>query len=399
MEWTSLATLAPTALSTLLYTFIQGTYIGALRKTPRISPAPVRPWVSILKPIAGLDDELLDNLRSFADLDYPAYELLLGVASLAEPAVPRLRVFLAAHPELRARLVVTAPPSSECPNPKVAQLRVLTRVARGSVLVVSDANVRVPRDYLHGLLGPLLRPGTGLVSSLVVGSGERTLGASLDHAHLGAFIAPLVVFASRFLGHTVTIGKSMAMRKTDLERVGGWESVSHVLAEDEVLGRLFHTHGYHVELVLSPVVNFARSGSVGRTLERHARWTRMRKAIDPRAYALEWLLSPALIAAATLAVFPSTLALAMLAATLLLQVLGAALTLSVTRKGAIGLALLEPLRLGMGALAWVLAGVSRRVSWRGREYLVGAGSVLRPRTARRGLVASGEQAARARARR
>ena len=393
MEWTSLATLAPTALSTLLYTFVQGTYVGTLWRAPRVGPAPVRPWVSILKPIAGLDDELLENLRSFADLDYPAYELLLGVASLHEPAVPRLRAFLAAHPALQARLIVTAEPSSECPNPKVAQLRVLTCAARGSVLVVSDANVRVPRDYLHGLMGALLRPGTGLVSSLVVGRGERTLGASLDHAHLGAFIAPLVVFASRVLGHTVTIGKSMAMRKTDLERVGGWESVSHVLAEDELLGRRFHAHGYHVELVLSPVENHARSGSVGRTVERHARWTRMRKSIEPRAYALEWLLSPALIAAVTLAIVPSTLALGMLAATLLFQVLGAALALSVTRKGAFGLALLEPLRLAMGTASWALGGVSRRVSWRGREYVVGAGSVLRPRAARRGLVVANGQAA------
>lgn len=387
MEWTSLATLAPTALSALLYAFVQGTFVHAVSRAPTGARAPVRPWVSILKPVAGLDDELLGNLRSFAALDYPAYELLLGVASLEEPAVPHLRAFLAAHPELRARLVVTAPPSAECPNPKVAQLEVLTRVARGSVLVVSDANVRVSTDYLQGLVGALLRPGTGLVSSLVIGSGERSLGASLDHAHLGAFVAPFVVFASRHLGRTVTIGKSMAMRKSDLERVGGWQSVGHVLAEDELLGRRFHALGYDVELVLSPVQNHTRSASVRRTVERHARWTCMRKAIEPAAFALELLLSPALVAAAMLALFPSTLALVMVAGALSLQVLGAALAVSRLRPGAIGLALLEPLRLAMYLASWVLGGVTRRVSWRGREYVVERGSVLRPRLARPGGMA------------
>ena len=44
--------------------------------------------VSILKPVAGADDELRENLESFAALDYPAYELLIGLASPDDPARP-----------------------------------------------------------------------------------------------------------------------------------------------------------------------------------------------------------------------------------------------------------------------------------------------------------------------
>ena len=42
-------------------------------------PVPtVRPPISILKPLCGLDDRLMQNLATFAALPYPSYEVLLG---------------------------------------------------------------------------------------------------------------------------------------------------------------------------------------------------------------------------------------------------------------------------------------------------------------------------------
>jgi len=56
---------------------------AAKRQNPT---APRAPRVSILKPLAGSDDELEDNLESFARIDYPSYEILFGVADLRDPA-------------------------------------------------------------------------------------------------------------------------------------------------------------------------------------------------------------------------------------------------------------------------------------------------------------------------
>src|SRR5258708_38679929 len=93
-----------------------------------------RPGGSIFKPLAGREDELEANLDAFARIDYPSFEVLLGVASLADPAYAVACRFLAGHPTLEARVVVTDPDAAI--NPKVAQLVGLERAATGDIYVI-----------------------------------------------------------------------------------------------------------------------------------------------------------------------------------------------------------------------------------------------------------------------
>ncbi|HSN99857.1 MAG TPA: glycosyltransferase [Candidatus Nanopelagicales bacterium] len=383
MHWKALATIAPTAISAALYLTIHSAFaLSMLRRgRRRDDPGEVRaplPLVSILKPLAGLDDELVDNLASFAHLDYPRHEILFGVASPADPAVKAVQAFSKAHPGVASRLVITDPGAAQ--NPKVAQLIELTRQARGSVLVVSDANVRVTPGYLRSLLGVLLQPGVGLCSSVIAGTGERSFGAMIENAHLAAGIAPAVVAAASIADRPITVGKSMAMRRADLEAVGGWESVGGVLAEDDVLGQRFNARGYVVAHCLAPVENRNTTCSLSRTLERHSRWGKMRRAIAPRCFALEPLLLPAAVAWLVALIAPSALALSAWLSACLLQVLGAFVALSLLRPGErnLRLAALEPARAAVVLACWALAYASRRVSWRGNAFHVAVGSELIP---------------------
>lgn len=389
MDWQTLVTVLPTAASATLYTLVQSSFIWSVARAPRAPLPSVRPWVSVLKPVAGADDELRENLESFARLDYPAFEILFGAASADDPAVPIVQGFLAAHPEITARLVWTTPPAGDIMNPKVAQLIDLTRAARGSVIVVSDSNVRVPPGYLRSMIGTLLRPGVGLVSSRIRGSGERTLGAALENAQLGAAIAPAVVAAHALFGRPITVGKSMAMRRADLARVGGWESVADVLAEDDVMGRRFHDLGYGVELCLSAVDNRNVAGTTARTIERHARWARMRRALAPGFFLLEPLLSPLFVALATALLAPSALALGAVLAALATQVVLAFFAhLASGAERPLLLAALEPARTAVALASHALALGSRRVSWRGNDLVIGPGSRLTPARRRRAALAA-----------
>ncbi len=380
-------TLAPAAIALLVYLTMQALFVCALlrhraRRRPPREACTRAPGVSVLKPLAGVDDELEANLESFARIDYPTYELLFGVASTSDPAYGVATRFVARHPEVRARVIVTDPDAAT--NPKVAQLIALEARAVGEVVVISDSNVRVPPDYLFSLVRELEEPGTGLVTSVIAGTGEASLGAALENLQLGGVVSPGIVSCQTLSGwlgtRPLTVGKSMAMRRRDLVRLGGFRPLGGVLAEDHVLGRMFLEAGLAIRTSLDAVENRNVRGGLARTFERHTRWAKMRRAISPRAFLLEPLLSPLAVAAITLVVAPTRIAAAALAVTAILQtVVGFAAT-RIIRGHALAwyLAPLEIVRTFVALACWARAFVSRRIAWRGHPFVIGPDSVISP---------------------
>ncbi|MHB8416954.1 MAG: glycosyltransferase, partial [Myxococcales bacterium] len=104
------------------------------------------PPISVLKPLCGIDDDLPGNLAGFAALDYPTYEVLLGVAGAHDDAYPIACAAAARWPE-RFRVVLQRGETGL--NPKINQLVTLSQAARHDLLVVSDSNVRVEPGYLE----------------------------------------------------------------------------------------------------------------------------------------------------------------------------------------------------------------------------------------------------------
>ena len=97
MDAESLLTLTPIALSSLTYAAMMSICAWGIRRAShdRARTPERAPRVSILKPLAGSDDELEANLASFASLDYPDYEILLGIASRDDGALPSAKRFVA----------------------------------------------------------------------------------------------------------------------------------------------------------------------------------------------------------------------------------------------------------------------------------------------------------------
>ncbi len=332
------------------------------------------PPVSVLKPLCGIDNNLENNLRTFFEQDYPAFELVFGVEGSGDPAIAVVRRLRDAYPSVPCRIVIHD--GGRGLNPKVGNLRAMLGSVRHDVLVISDSNIAVVPGYLREMALALGEPGVGVVSNLFAGVGERGIGATLENLYLNATVSAGAAVPTELLGHPVVIGKSMMFRRSVFERLGGFESVASVLAEDYVIGRMFHEAGFAVRLCATPVHNVVRQVSVRDFVDRRLRWGMIRFRVQPLAFLVEPLTVPLFVA--VLAPLFGVHGAGPVVWAVALTVLRDA-TLWTAMRGPRGLAFalpLFPLCQLLVVAAWIATFFRRHVTWRGRRVRVSAGTRL-----------------------
>jgi len=342
------------------------------------SQGPDLPPVSILKPLRGVDDRLLDNLAGFCRLDYPDYEIVFCVQGASDPALRVARKVKEMHPGRDISIVVSD--CGEGLNPKVSNMIPGYAAARHPLVMISDSNVAPSRGYLREAVSRFRDPGVGMVTHLVRGVGAKTLGARLESQHLNSFILPSVCFLDRMLSMPCVVGKSMLMRRSDLDALGGLRGVKDYLAEDYILGERFRKAGKKVVVSSSPVDTVAVYRSVGDFLSRHARWNRMRLSIAGPAYFAELLANPVALALPMVAASgadPSALRIAGLVVAVK-AVMDLGLFLALGDRSSARWAFLGPARDLLALGLWFSAFFSRKVEWRGRTLRITRGSRLVP---------------------
>lgn len=345
-------------------------------RKPEVVRAP-RASISVLRPLAGRDDEteqlLLDAVAGLG----PDDELLLGTASESDPAAAIADRVAAAHPG-RVRHIRTERDAAM--NPKVAQLIGLASAARGEIFVVSDSNVRIPLGYLDDIAAHLDDPEVGLCTHAVCGEGARTLGAWLDNLHLGSGIGGGVVAAKLLSGQDIVVGKSMAMRRTVLQRLGGWRAFADVLAEDYVLGRRVSEElGLRVAISRLVVRQVSATRTTRAYLDRFGRWgTMQRFAVGLPVYLAQGLLTPVVLAAVGVFVEPSYAGLAVFGIAWMARIAGDVVSLRLLGAPLPPLWSLPllPLREATTCYCWARGLVVRHVNWRGNQLRVTHGTRL-----------------------
>ena len=216
----------------------------------------------MLKPVRGVDPGFREAIRSHTVL-HGDYEFLCGVSQPNDPALPVLREFS------RVRVVDS---DTHAANGKVGVLIDLKAAARYSILVVNDADIRVAPDYLARVTAPLANPRVGLVTCLYRPVGD-TFAARFEGLGVATDFAPSALVA-RLLGvDEFAMGSTLAFRREDLDRIGGFAAVADYLADDYQVGHRIHALG--LKCVLSDVVVETHLGGGWRQVWQHqVRWAR-----------------------------------------------------------------------------------------------------------------------------
>ncbi|HUK65881.1 MAG TPA: glycosyltransferase [Anaeromyxobacteraceae bacterium] len=347
-------------------------HLACAPRVPRRTPP-----ISVLKPLCGVDDDLEENLVRFARLDYPDYEVVLGLKSPRDPA---WRIACAAARRWPDRFRIVLQRGAPGLNPKVNQLMTLAKAARHGLLVVSDSNVRVERGYLAEIAALLEDEEVGLVTHLIAGVGELKTGSLMDHLHLVGTVAPGIAALKRLALGDVVVGKSMALRRCDLVRLGGFEAVKDVLAEDYVLGLMISSVLHkRVAVARRPVLNVSEQRTVGEFASRCRRWGVMqRQAVGPVLYTAMVLLNPVPLAAIGALVRHTPGALAGLAATCVARAALDGAAARALRPGGFAFRQLlwVPVKDLVFGTAWAYGLVRQEVEWRGHRLRVKRGTRL-----------------------
>ena len=214
-------------------------------------PTQSLPPVSILKPFKGIDTDIYESFRSHCQQDYSEYEIIFGVSDAADPAVAAVQRLQEEFPSRAIRLVVC--PNILGANVKVSNLAQMLEVARYDCLIVNDSDIQVEADYLRRVMGPLTDASIGMVTCLYRGVAAPTLGSWLESLGISTdFCAGVLVARQLEGGVRFGLGSTLAFRRRDLERVGGFHSLVDFLADDYELGR--RIAGLGLQVVLSDVV-------------------------------------------------------------------------------------------------------------------------------------------------
>jgi ceramide glucosyltransferase len=360
------------SILTAIFRRRSGFFAGGLRSQAVAAPF-FRPVVSILKPLCGLEDDLEGNLESFARLTGVEYEVLLSVADAADPSIAVVQRIIERFPRAPLRLIIGGDPVLESGNRKVARLIAAAPYARGEILFISDANVRVEAGDVAETIAAFRNPTVGCVSNLFTGAGAMSFGASMESLHLLSFVVPGNVVAA-FANVPCVVGKSMAIKREVLSAIGGFEAFAGVLAEDQAIGLAVRRAGYDV--VLSPLVvrNVVVNRTLRRALDRQIRWNKIRFAFSKAMYSTEFLVNP-LPFAILAAVFGAPISIVLLiAVTRIAQVaLVAVATRAPMRVRDLGLVpLLDLLQFATQFVPYV----DDRVTWRGYTARLGPKTVL-----------------------
>ena len=325
--------------------------------------------VTILKPLHGAEPELYANLRSFCEQDYPAQvQIVFGAPDPGDAAGSVALQLIGEFTDLDVELVAGSGTGGA--NRKMSKLAAMQPSIRNPIVVISDSDIRVPRDYLRTVVTTLAEPGVGLVTCLYRGEPERNLWSRLAAMAIDYQFVPSVAAGVALRRAQPSFGATIALTRHTLERIGGFERFVDYLADDYAMGEAVRKLGLRVAIAPALVVHRCSERTLGELLQHELRWARTIRGIDPLGYAgsLVTHFVPLAVIATVLRGF-DPVGVAILAGAVVCRVV-VAMQVDHTLGSDTGRWWLLPLRDVLSFIVFAASFFIGVVTWRGRRYVV-----------------------------
>lgn len=339
--------------------------------TPATPPQPHTQPVTILKPLYGAEPRLLENIATFLDQNHAGpVQLLCGVGRAEDPAIAVVEALRIRHPDAAIDLVVD--PTRHGSNAKIGNLLNMIPHARHDILILSDSDMAVPRDYLARVLATLDQPGVGAATCLYRGRGDAGFWSRLAAAGPSwQFLAGLAVgIAGRFA--TPCMGSTIALRRATLDAIGGFAAFADILADDHAIGQAVEALGMRVAVPPLLPTHAHDDADLGAVWRHELRWAATVRGVAPGGYAGSVVTYPLPLAILGAVVHPLAgpiVALAALAARLVF-------IRSVDARTATLSPWLLPIRDALSFTVFVASFFVRSVDWRGATLRMAANGAI-----------------------
>lgn len=367
-------------------------YLNYFKNELAKPPSGYAPFATVFAPCKGLDDGLEKNLAALLEQEYPRYEVIFVVDDENDPARKVIDGLLnrsIMSSKLCGAEIVTAQLSLES-SQKVENLRetVLHANEDSEVFVFVDSDARPSKDWISNLIAPLK---------------DETVGAATGYRW---FISPTPTFASEMLSvwnasiasalgpdqnNNFCWGGSMAIRRSTFEKLEIRERWRGTLSDDFVVTRTVRKAGLSIYFVPKALTASVSQITFGELLEFTTRQMKITRVYGTKFWLMSFFGSAVfigvMVTAILILIFSSTNGLPVWVAMITLaSVVISGTAKALYRLAAAKLALtrheqqLEAQRFTQATL-WlvapalffynsVAAWLSRRMIWRGIEYLL-----------------------------
>ena len=332
-----------------------------------------QPAVTILKPLHGAEPGLVGRLAAFCRQDYNGpIQVLCGARDSTSPAVAAVRTMQRECPDDPIELHVD--PRRHGSNRKVSNLINMLPRVRHDTIILSDSDIVIHSGYVRAVTALLAQPGVGAVTCLYHGIGGDGLWARLSALAINTHFLPQAIIGLAVKVTKPCFGATIAMRRSTLERIGGFAAFADDLADDYAIGIAVRSAGYDVTTASFLVGHRCFEDSLRQLMRHQIRVARTIKNIDPIGYAGTILTHPWPLA--LLGMMSGSTAAALVA----VAALASRVTLCRCVERRFGVPRenywLIPLQDIIAFAVYVASFFGATVHWRGAEYRVAADGTL-----------------------